>query len=151
VIEKPQPPPSTPTVSAGKTAGAIAGVDVSALAPPGVDFSGVGVAGGSGVGAGQQLAFGSGGDRDAVPQLRIDPDYPPDARAKRIEGSVTVSFDVGTDGSTHDIKVLNAAPPGVFEKATIEAVSNWKYNPKIQDGKLVERKGLEVRLVFALK
>jgi periplasmic protein TonB len=150
-IEKPKLPPSTPTVSAGKTAGVIAGVDTSALAPPGVDFSGVGVSGDQSVGLGARLAFDSGSDRDAVPELRIDPDYPPEARARHIEGAVTVEFDVGTDGGTRDVRVVDAEPPGVFERETIKAVSEWKYNPKIQDGKLVERKGLQVRLVFSLK
>lgn len=149
-IQKPEPPPASPTVSAGKSGGVAAGVDVSALAPPGVDFSGVGDVGAGGGGLGARLAFGSGTDRDTVPQVRIEPDYPPSARARGIEGWVTVQFDVGADGSTRNVTVVEARPPTVFDRETIKAVSGWKYSPKIQDGKPVERKGLQVRLVFDL-
>lgn len=151
-IEKPEPPPSAPTVSASQSSGGGLGVDVASLAPASVNFGAVG-GGGSGV-AGSlaaNLPLGAGNDRDAVPQVRINPDYPPSARARGIEGWVTVRFDVGPDGSTRNIQVVAARPEGVFDRATERAVAGWKYSPKIQDGKRVERKGLEVRLEFSLE
>lgn len=152
-IEKPEPPPTAPTVSASQSAGGGLGVDVASLAPASVDFGGIIGTGESGAvgGLAATMALGSGSDRDAVPEVRINPDYPPDARMQGIQGWVTVSFDVGADGSTRNIRVVAAKPAGVFEQATKRAVAGWKYSPKIEDGKRVERKGLQVRLKFSLR
>lgn len=148
-IEKPQAPPASPTVSASKSVSVTAGVDASALAPSGVDFTGSGGGGlAGGIGAG--LAFGAGTDRDAVPQVRIEPDYPPGARTRRIEGWVTVQFDVGADGSTKNIVVIDSKPTHLFDRETVRAVAGWKYSPKVQDGKPVERTGIQMRIVFDL-
>src|SRR5262245_49850004 len=69
-ITKPTAPPSSTTVSASKNVSVTAGLDTSSLAPSGVDFTG---SGGGGIGgAGAALAFGTGSDRDCVPQVRID-------------------------------------------------------------------------------
>jgi protein TonB len=147
-IEKPAPPPSATTVSASKTVSVTAGIDSASLAPSGVDF-GAGSGGGIAVAA-AALAFGTGSDRDAVPQVRIEPDYPPNARSRRVEGWVEVEFDVGRDGSTRNARVTAAQPQMVFEQATLRAIAGWKYSPMIEDGKPVERKGIKVRLVFDL-
>ena len=151
-IEKPDRPPAAPTVSASQSASGGLGVDVASLAPASVNFGGIGAGGTGGTGSlAANLTFGAGNDRDAVPEVRVNPDYPPGARARRVEGWVTVRFDVGADGSTENIQVVAAQPEGVFEQATKQAVAGWKYSPKIEDGKRVERKGLEVRLKFSLR
>jgi protein TonB len=148
-IEKPEPPPpSAPNVATSKKTSVIAGTDIAALAPS-VDFSAVG--GGSGGNLAAALAVGGGTDRDAVPQVRIQPDYPIGARQKGIEGWVDVQFTVGPDGSVRNPVVLNAEPRTIFDSAAIQAVKGWKYNPKIQDGKPVERAGLKVRIRFELE
>ncbi len=148
-IDKPRPPPASPTVSASKAVSVTAGVDASSLAPSAVDFSGV-AGGGLAGGVGASLGFGAGADRDAVPQVRIEPEYPPGARARRIEGWVTVRFDVAADGSTRNIVVVESKPARLFDRETLRAVGGWKYSPKIQDGKPVERKGIQMRIVFEL-
>jgi protein TonB len=149
VINKPQPVPSAPTVATAKKTSVIAGTDIAALAPS-VDFSAVGGGlGGRGVMA--ELASGSGTDRDAVPQVRIQPDYPIQARQKGIEGWVDVQFTVGTDGSVRNPVVLASEPKSIFDQAALQAVRGWKYNPKIQGGKPVERAGLTVRIRFQLE
>ncbi|HXV35929.1 MAG TPA: energy transducer TonB [Myxococcota bacterium] len=148
-IHKPVPPPDTPTVSASKSLSVGAGMDKSALAPSEIDF-----AGGSGDGPagafGSALAFNAGGDRDAMPQFRIDPDYPPGARERRIEGWVVVQFDVGTEGGTRNVRVVSAQPKGIFDREAIRAVAGWKYSPMIKDGRPAERRGIAVRLTFRL-
>jgi protein TonB len=144
-IDKPEPPPSAPSVSASERASVAPGADLAALAPS-VDFSGVG----GGGGAAAELSVGAGVDRDAVPQVRIQPDYPIQARQRRIEGWVDVEFTVGPDGSVRDPVVLGADPKQVFDRAALQAVRGWKYNPRIADGKPVERPGLRVRIRFTL-
>ena len=146
-IEKPEPPPKAETVTTAKMS-VIPGADMAALAPS-VDYSGVGGGlGGLGV---SELSVSTGSDRDAVPQVRIQPDYPIQARQKGIEGWVDVKFNVGADGSVRNPVVVNAQPKKIFDRAAIQAVKGWKYNPKIEDGRAVERKGLKVRIRFQLE
>jgi protein TonB len=146
-IEKPEPPPQAETVTASQKLSVIPGADVAALAPS-VDYSGVG--GGVGLGA-SELAVSGGSDRDAVPQVRIQPDYPISARQKGIEGWVDVRFNVAPDGSVKDPVVVDADPKRIFDRAAVQAVKSWKYNPKIEDGRPVERRGLKVRIRFQLE
>ena len=147
-IEKPEPPPKAESVSTAEKMSVIPGADVAALAPS-VDYSGVG-GGIIGLGA-SQLAVAGGTDRDVVPQVRIQPDYPLQARQKGIEGWVDVQFTVGADGSVRNPVVVNAEPKKIFDRAAIQAVKGWKYNPKIEDGRPVERRGLKVRIRFQLE
>jgi protein TonB len=146
-IEKPAPPPEAPAVIASEKASVVPGADIAALAPS-VDFSGLG---GGGSGFASELSVGAGVDRDAVPQVRIEPDYPIQARQKRIEGWVDVQFTVGADGSVRDPVVLDAEPKTIFDRAALQAIKGWKYNPKIEDGRPVERRGLRVRIRFTLE
>lgn len=147
-IEKPEPPPKAETVSASKELSVIPGADLSVLAPS-LNFSG----GGGGVGGlgAAQLAMAGGTDRDAVPQVRIQPDYPIQARQKGIEGWVDVKFDVGADGSVRNPVVVDADPKQIFDRAAVQAVKGWKYSPKIEDGRAVERRGFKVRIRFKLE
>jgi protein TonB len=148
-INKPEPPPSSPTVTASKTASVAQGLDSSALAPAGVDFGGSGE-GGLATGGAPQLALGGGSDRSAVPQVRIEPDYPPQAKERGIEGWITVRFTVAKDGSVKDVVIVAAKPERIWDRNTIRAVSNWKYQPKIKDGKPVEQPGITIRLTFEM-
>ena len=147
-IEKPEPPPKAEAVSTAEKVSVMPGADLAALAPT-VDYSGGG--GGLGGFGASELSTGGGVDRDAVPQVRIQPDYPIQARQKRIEGWVDVQFTVGIDGSVRDPIVLAAEPRTIFDRAAIQAVKGWKYNPRIQDGKPVERPNLKVRIRFQLE
>jgi protein TonB len=148
-IDKPEPPPTATAIASSEKLSVVPGADMAALAPS-VDFSGVAGSGGGGMGAGE-LASGSGVDRDAVPQVRIQPDYPIQARQKKIEGWVDVRFTVGTDGSVRNPVVIDAEPDEIFDRAALQAVKGWKYNPKVADGKPVERTDMKVRIQFSLK
>lgn len=91
-----------------------------------------------------------GGDRDVVPLVRVDPEYPPQAKQRRIEGWVDVEFTIGPAGTVEDVKVIDANPRGIFEQATLRAVRRYRYNPKIVDGVAVARHGVQVRIRFEL-
>jgi len=146
-IEKPEPPPKAENVSTADKLSVIPGADLAALAPS-VSYTGIG--GGIGLGA-NQLAMSGGSDRSAIPQVRIQPDYPIQARQKGIEGWVDVQFSVGVDGSVKNPVVVRAQPRKIFDRAALQAVKGWKYNPKIEDGKPVEQHGIKVRVRFQLE
>jgi protein TonB len=97
-----------------------------------------------------RLPQSSGSDRGLVPQLRIEPDYPESARAHRIEGWVKFSLTVASDGSVKDVVILDAQPARIWDSATIRAVSSWKYQPAIRDGRPVEQAGVVAIYRFEL-
>ncbi|MEE8580675.1 MAG: energy transducer TonB [Myxococcota bacterium] len=89
-----------------------------------------------------------GGDRSEVPLVRVDPEYPPRAKQRGIQGFVDIEFTISTAGTVKDPKVIAARPPSVFERSALRAVSRWRYNPKFEDGVAVERPGVRVRFTF---
>ena len=91
-----------------------------------------------------------GGDRDVVPLVRVDPEYPTKARQRRIEGWVDVEFTIGPAGTVENPRVIGAHPPGIFEQATLRAVRRYRYNSKIVDGVAVSRHGVQLRIRFKL-
>jgi protein TonB len=144
-ISKPEPQPTTAASVAASKASVDPGTDLAVLAPS-VDFSG---SGGSG-GFGEDLAAAGGSDRGCIPQVRIQPDYPMRARQSKIEGYVDVEFTVASNGSVKNAVVLGAEPSNIFERAALQAVSNWKYSPRIEDGRPVECAGTKVRIAFRM-
>lgn len=64
----------------------------------------------------------------------VAPDYPQDALAKGLGGTVTIVFTVDVRGETQDIRVESAEPPGMFDKAAIAAIKRWRYEPLLVDG-----------------
>jgi periplasmic protein TonB len=136
-IKKIEPPPSPQNVSTNTKASVAQGLDQSSLAPAGVDFGGSGE-GGLRSGGVQAVAMAGGSDRGPVPQVRLDPEYPPQAKDRGIEGWVLVQFTVTREGRTKDIVILDSQPKGIWDRATIRAVANWRYQPALKDGKPIE-------------
>ena len=61
-----------------------------------------------------------------------------------------LEFTITADGTTKDI-VVASSPPGLFDQAPVEALAKWRYNPKIDNGQPVERRGVKTRIVFQLE
>ncbi len=89
-------------------------------------------------------------DGDAVPMVRVPPQYPERAAQRGIEGRVLIEFTISKSGSVKDPKVIAFEPSKIFNRAALKAVSQWKYNPKIEDGKPVEQKGIRISIPFRL-
>jgi len=89
-------------------------------------------------------------DGDAVPMVRVPPQYPERAAQRGIEGRVLIEFTISKSGSVKDPKVIAYEPTKIFNRAALKAVSQWKYNPKIEDGKAVEQKGIRISIPFRL-
>lgn len=67
---------------------------------------------------------------------RVEPVYPPDAKASKIEGSVVLSALIGKDGNVEDLSVISG--PSTLTGAAIDAVKQWTYNPFHLNGLPVE-------------
>jgi len=87
-------------------------------------------------------------DGDAVPLVRVPPDYPMRAEQRNLEDWVTVEFTISVTGSVKDPHVVDSTN-SVFHRAAIRAIRKWKYNPKVVDGKPVEQHGVRVTLDFS--
>ena len=94
---------------------------------------------------------GFGADSDVVPMVRVNPQYPQRAAARGVEGWVHLIFTVTPQGTTDNIRVVEADPGGYFESAAKSAVKRYRYKPKVEGGQPVSREGVEVVLQFALE
>jgi len=85
---------------------------------------------------------------NALLHERANPSYPIHAARNNIEGYVKMSFDINESGEPINIKVLKSVPEQTFDKAAISALSNWRYAPKVENGKAIVQQNLTVQLDF---
>jgi periplasmic protein TonB len=82
-------------------------------------------------------------------QKKVSPAFPQRAMRQRLEGWVELSFTVTASGDVADIKVVDAKPRREFDREAIRALSQWKFSPRIENGKAVAataRQRLEFKL-----
>jgi protein TonB len=58
---------------------------------------------------------------------RIEPHYPPEARAAHRAGNVVLEVEIGEDGTVSSVRTLSGDP--LLAGAATEAVRNWRYQP----------------------
>jgi len=138
-VERDRPPPTPETPRMAFSQG---GVDnnVASLSPI-VDARG----------AMSRMTMTAGSDRDVIPLVRINPDYPQRALQRGLEGWVQVQFTITPTGTVKDPIVVDAMPKSVFDDAALKAIARWRYNPKVENGVAVERVGVQTRIVFQLE
>jgi len=71
------------------------------------------------------------------PDQRAAAPYPPRARAKGIEGFVSVSILIDQSGGVKDLQILEAQPPGVFDDVALAALRGWRFQPAMYEGRAV--------------
>ena len=79
----------------------------------------------------------------------IAPVYPERARERETEGWVDLDFVVTKDGTTRDARVTAAEPEDTFDRAALDAVKRWRYEPRVVNGAVVEQR-VATRLRFRL-
>ena len=79
---------------------------------------------------GQQQGAGIGVGDMLMPLQRIEPVYPYRAQQSGIEGFVTLRFSVNAEGGVQDVEVVEAKPKRQFERAAIQAINKWRYQPR---------------------
>jgi protein TonB len=102
-------------------------------------------------GAMSRMTMSAGSDRDVIPLVRINPDYPPRALSRGLEGWVQVQFTITATGTVKDPVVVNAEPRNIFDDAALKAIARWRYNPKVENGVAVERVGVQTIIRFQLE
>jgi TonB family protein len=56
------------------------------------------------------------------------PAYPKAALDAGQEGTVVVRFSVSQNGDVHDLEVVCATMPGIFDEAALTAIRTWRYS-----------------------
>lgn len=67
---------------------------------------------------------------------KVEPDYPADAKARRIQGPVVLDVEVLADGAVGSIAVVSGDP--ALTPSAINAVKQWRYQPAPANGKAIE-------------
>ena len=62
----------------------------------------------------------------------MKPEYPDDARAKKVQGVVIVEVLIDEDGSVADARILRSIPD--FDEVALGAVKQWKFVPTLLNG-----------------
>ncbi|HEX7027352.1 MAG TPA: energy transducer TonB [Gammaproteobacteria bacterium] len=89
-------------------------------------------------------------DGDYLPIVKVAPVYPRRALSRGIEGYVILEFMVTKLGTVDNIQVVEANPPGYFERAAIKAASRFKYKPKVINGEPVDVAGVRNQITFKI-
>ena len=91
------------------------------------------------------------GDGEYLPIVKVAPIYPRRALMRNIEGFVLIELVVTATGTVRDPVVIEAKPPGFFERAAVTAALKFKYKPKVVDGKAVEVSGVLNKIIFEMQ
>ena len=82
--------------------------------------------------------------------VKAEPKYPRKAKRKKITGFVKLEYDVSAIGMPENIRIIESEPAKTFDKAALDAVSKYRYKPRISNGSLVSVKNVVGRVDFAL-
>ena len=66
----------------------------------------------------------------------VKPAYPPEAKAKGVQGTVRLQAVIGKNGAVKELKVLRG--PEELVPPSIKAVKQWLYEPTLLNGEPVE-------------
>jgi protein TonB len=68
--------------------------------------------------------------------LRIEPVYPPLARATRTQGAVTLHATISRDGVIENLQLVGGHP--LLVPAALDAVKQWRFRPYVLNGQPIE-------------
>ncbi|MDA9905238.1 TonB family protein [Hyphomicrobiales bacterium] len=95
--------------------------------------------------------FSASTDADVLPILKVPPQYPRRATQRGIEGWVLLEFTVTETGAVINERVVDADPPGIFNRSALAMIKKWKYKPKIKKGKAVQLEGVRHSIIYELE
>ena len=75
------------------------------------------------------------------------PQYPMDAKAAGVSGTVVIQAKIGKDGRVYDVHAISGPPS--LRQAAVDGVKNWAYKPYLLNGEAVEV-DTTINVVFSL-
>ena len=90
-------------------------------------------------------------DGEYLPIVKVAPVYPRRAQTRGIEGYVLLEFVVTRTGAVRDPVIIESKPPGIFDRAAVNAALKFKYKPKVVNGEPIDVAGVRNRITFELQ
>ncbi|WP_019962251.1 energy transducer TonB [Woodsholea maritima] len=59
----------------------------------------------------------------------VPPEYPRGAERRNIEGHVEIRYSITASGETTNMEVTASEPAGIFDRAALRAIEQWKFEP----------------------
>ena len=78
---------------------------------------------------------------------RVEPSYPPLARAARVQGDVVLTAVISVNGDIENLQLVSGHP--MLVPAAISAVKQWRYKPYLLNGQPVEVE-TTITVIFSL-
>ena len=135
-IPDPPPPPEQPQSAPDAEANFESNTSSSSLA---MDMPTISTSISQGDGPSLGTLGGGGGlsgfDTDVVALRKVDPKYPTKALQAGIQGYVTMDVIIDATGSVTKVTVVESEPGRLFDRAAIQAMKRYKFQPKMVDGR----------------
>lgn len=68
---------------------------------------------------------------------KVQPTYPAEAKAARVQGTVELEMVISKEGEPLDLRVIRS-PSDDLTQSALEAVRQWRYKPTLLNGNPVE-------------
>jgi protein TonB len=81
---------------------------------------------------------------------RIEPAYPEEARRGNVEGTLKIRIRIDELGRVVQAEVVEARPPRVFDRVTLDAFRDARFHPALRDGRPVRYEAY-IRVDFRLE
>lgn len=153
VVKKQQVKPVVKSSGKGKGTGQGSGTG-SGIGPGSGSGSGGGHGSGHGTGTGSGSGPGSGiTSSPAVPPRIIksyQPPYPSAERNAGVEGTVSIRFLIGTDGSVEDVTVTSSSGNANLDNAAVAACRKWRFTAAKNSSGLPVRCYASIPIIFKI-
>jgi len=78
---------------------------------------------------------------------KVAPEYPPIAKAARVQGTVVLEAVISKDGQIKNLRVISGPP--MLQQAALDAVKTWTYRPYLLNGEPAEVR-TTINVIFTL-
>ena len=79
----------------------------------------------------------------------VQPNYPPGAAQRGIEGYVVVQFDVLANGTVGNISVLESSN-SIFDRSAVQAAKKFRFKARVVDGEPLPTSGVQYKFRFEM-
>jgi TonB family protein len=79
------------------------------------------------------------------------PEYPSAARRRGLEGYSIVEYAIDSNGLVQDPVIVDSSPGSIFNRSSLHAIQNYRFEPPTLNGKVVNLKGRQTKFVYQLK
>jgi protein TonB len=126
------------------------GISVSSAPAPSLSGLTAGAAPSSAPSPAESGGQSAGPESEVMPLNDVSPEYPRYALQRGIQGHVKLAFTISRAGAVENIRVLEASPHNVFERAARRAAVRWRFAPRTESGLAVAREAVKT-LYFRLE